>query len=403
MKTRKQQAKPCERKGKDNHLFSFSCELRDVCFGLKDDHRGFCLKLEESLIDDGLVRYEAKEITGLHVLFNGIEKTISTNSEDLFDDDFLYDDLNGTIDNHFNSLNSREYEKETSIQSSNVDYQTGVSALNSELGYNRAKSSEIFGLKPTNLYDSLFASLYKRGIFNPKYQEIANESESNRIKRETRDDDLYNVATILLFDIKNPKLLKRVWPRYTPNRFEKNKQKVLKVFNKNLPEWAKRLNLYWNNITDAQREALDCEYFFEGFEKPTQKESAEKLGISKGSYEDRLEGAYKKLLKLYPEYERIKRRKKKSEIKDELRPMPLYELIGGFAVEIPHPERKNKKISRQLKSKVFKEAEDTASDLINSYSNKFLFIDKELEKEEVEEELLIQELREDIFCENTMQ
>ena len=67
MKTRKQQAKPCERKGKDNHLFSFSCELRDMCFGLKDDHRDFCLKLEESLIDDGLLRYEIKEITGLHV------------------------------------------------------------------------------------------------------------------------------------------------------------------------------------------------------------------------------------------------------------------------------------------------------------------------------------------------
>ena len=403
MKTRKQQAKPCERKGKDNHLFSFSCELRDVCFGLKDDHRDFCLKLEESLIDDGLVRYETKEITGLHVLFNGIEKTISTNSEDLFHDEFLYEDLNGTIDSHFNSLNSREYEKEKPIQTSNLDYQTGVSALNNDLGYNRAKSNEIFGLKPTNLYDSLFTSLYKRGIFNPKYQEIANESESDRIKRETRDDDLYNVATILLFDIKNPKILKKIWSRYTPHRFEKNKQKVLGIFNKNLPEWAKRLNRYWNNITDAQREAIDCEYFFEGFEKPTQKESAQKLGISKGSYEDRLEGAYKKLLKLYPEYERVKRRKKKPETKDELLPMPLYELISGFAVEVPHPEKKNKKVSRQLKSKIFKEAENTASDFMESVSNKSLFIDKELELEEIEEELLIQEFKQQAFEENIVQ
>ena len=152
MKVRQQTARPCERKGKDNNLFSFSCELRSKCSALKEDHRDFCLKIEESLVQDGLVRYETKEITGLHVLFNGIEKTFGSSSEDLIDDDFLYDDIGGSIDNHFKSLNTREYEVEEISTTSEADYRTSVMTLNSDLGFNKPKSTEIFSSSPSNLY-----------------------------------------------------------------------------------------------------------------------------------------------------------------------------------------------------------------------------------------------------------
>ena len=50
-------------------------------------------------------------------------------------------------------------------------------------------------------------------------------------------------------------------------------------------------------------------------EKPSQADNAKKLGISVASYQERLELAYKKLEKLYPELERISRRSPKKEPK----------------------------------------------------------------------------------------
>lgn len=51
------------------------------------------------------------------------------------------------------------------------------------------------------------------------------------------------------------------------------------------------------------------EFFHGELEKPTQEQNAKKLGISIASYQDRLELAYNKLSKLYPEYKRERRRK----------------------------------------------------------------------------------------------
>jgi hypothetical protein len=81
------------------------------------------------------------------------------------------------------------------------------------------------------------------------------------------------------------------------------------MINEKAPRWARKFHHIWKKLTPAQAEALECEYFHGFDEKPSQQESAKKLGISIGSYQERLEWAYRKLEKVYPEFERIKRRK----------------------------------------------------------------------------------------------
>ena len=76
-----------------------------------------------------------------------------------------------------------------------------------------------------------------------------------------------------------------------------------------------QFNKFWNLLTDAQIEATNLEWFHNELEKPTQADNAKKLGISIASYQERLELAYRKLEKLYPELERISRRAPKNKSK----------------------------------------------------------------------------------------
>lgn len=380
MKVRKQNAKPCEKKGVDNHLYSWSCELRHICKSMSDDYSDICTKVEEELVDHNLIRYETREMTGLHVLFSGVEKSYDLDSGYIFNEDGTqYDSSNTdlTLDSHYKAINEGKYSEDEDFELIEDIIPDNTSSplnhISSGLSYSKSKSSDIFALAPDNIYESMFLSVYKKGIFNPKYKDIPNESKSEKIKREIKEDDLHSVATLLLFEISNPKTIKKLWHRYTPRRFEKNKVIVLKTVNKNMPEWAKRLNKYWNLITDAQREAINSEYFYESFEKPTQKELARRLGISVASYQDRLEGAYKHLLKLYPEYPRHRRRNPKKE-QEELKPAPLYEIINGTPVEIPIPKMRLKKVLTKDKVKVSKWAKNKEKAYINSFKENYSYL-----------------------------
>jgi hypothetical protein len=337
LKVRKQTSKPCEKKGKNNHLPKWSCELRDICKARDFEHSSICMKIEQELIDEGLLRYEIKEVTGLHVLFNGLSSIHNLNCESLSDEENIYYDneyIEIPLDSYYDSLDSDmvESEEESSTGGSIRDTLVGIRAslsdqIGPKLGHSRNKSSEIFASAPKDLKESMLLKVIREGHFNPDYREISHETKSERIKRELKEDDIYNVAILLLHEIQDPVIMKRLWSRYTPKRFERHKAYVLEVVHKNTPKWARKFDKSIKKLTIAQKEAIDLKHFYEGIEKTTDQESAQSLGIALSSYKDRLKGAYKKLSKLYPEFERARRRKKKKEV-NEIPPAPCREIYN---------------------------------------------------------------------------
>ena len=87
MKVRKQNATPCLKKGIDNYKVSNLCELSSHCKNcdaFKNQNSNtfkFCQEVESYLVDNQLIRYEMREMTGLEVLFDGIEKIYNLNAE----------------------------------------------------------------------------------------------------------------------------------------------------------------------------------------------------------------------------------------------------------------------------------------------------------------------------------
>jgi hypothetical protein len=83
--------------------------------------------------------------------------------------------------------------------------------------------------------------------------------------------------------------------------------------------------------------------FYNEAEKPTQKVNAQRLGISIASYQERLDWAYKKLMKLFPEYDPKPRRNMNSKQLIKNKPAPLYQILeNGERIEIPIPDKKAK-------------------------------------------------------------
>lgn len=105
LKFRKAKAAPCGKKGADNHFLSNACECQAPCESrggyLKNSSPGTstynqkenlnfpgCLEIEQGLLNENLLRYDDREISGLDVLFNGIEKIYDLNAS-IFNDAFL--------------------------------------------------------------------------------------------------------------------------------------------------------------------------------------------------------------------------------------------------------------------------------------------------------------------------
>ena len=126
-------------------------------------------------------------------------------------------------------------------------------------------------------------------------------------------------------------------------------------------KYLKRFSKIWNLLTDNQVDALNAEWFYEELEKPTQEQLAKNLGITVSSYQERLELAYKKLQKLYPDLDRIRRRK--------LRSSPEAKLV--------HPE---KKLSPQERAKIKNWAKEKMEIYLNSlkrYSQDYVIVETE--------------------------
>lgn len=341
MKVRAQTARPCEKKG-DLVLGSSLCECIKSCKAqkgyLKDSSAGTlhhrnspttafagCLPLEESLIEDHLVRYETREVGGLEVLFEGVEDAQNLNVEIFIEDspsnvhdyldvigDFLTDDRD----------NDRKLKKATA-------FDEGLRAYFPEaLGFAQNGFGAFAGQAPENIYDSFFETMYARGDFDQE------------------NEDFQQLAACFYHGVDDPKEMKKVWPRYTERRYREVSSMIWRKVHKRMPFWAKRFDRIWEKLSSAQASALKAEWFYEADEKPTQKESAQLLCISVASYQERLEWAYKKLEDIFPEFERRKR-KNPVVLKAIDPPEPLYQILpSGEKVLIPLPEKKDRTITK---------------------------------------------------------
>jgi len=386
LKVRKQNATPCLKKGIDNYKVSNLCELSSHCKNcdaFKNQNSNtfkFCQEVESYLVDNQLIRYEMREMTGLEVLFDGIEKIYNLNAEI-----YNYDHFEGIGPRDLTQLSSSiEFHNSSSLKKDNLSKNEdflgknqkiiiteSVSTQDSEpsilnhlpenLGLAQSFGYDLLSCPPDNIFDSVFQSLYQQGVFEPKFAEIKGETKEERLKRELKDDDFSTVATIMFHGLEDRKLIKSFWPRYTDSRFEKNKNKVYATVNIKMHKYLKRFSKIWNLLTDNQVDALNAEWFYEELEKPTQEQLAKNLGITVSSYQERLELAYKKLQKLYPDLDRIRRRK--------LRSSPEAKLV--------HPE---KKLSPQERAKIKNWAKEKMEIYLNSlkrYSQDYVIVETE--------------------------
>ncbi len=372
MKVKKQKATPCLKKGIDNELSSSRCELESICKArgdyLNSDSELYtlCLKAEEHLTENNLIRYELREMSGLEVLFEGIERIYNLNAEV-----FNYDHFEGIGPNDFAQMtlsleSNGDLKQDLLLKSEDVlarnekvilvesfkgsDSEPNIlNHLPESLGFTQSFAHDLLASSPENLFDSHLQKLYQEGQFEPLFIEIKGETKSDRIKRELKDDDFHCVATLLLKGIEDIKDIKRFWPRYTKSRYDKNKNKVYALVNREMPVSFKKFNKIWNLLTNAQSDALVLEHFHGELEKPTQEQNALKLGISIASYQDRLELAFNKLSKLYPEYKRKRRRKPRT-------PKPKV-------------DKENRRVSPTQMAEIRQWARKNMDDYFNSHKN----------------------------------
>lgn len=362
MKVRLAKAAPCLKKGIDNKLSAPYCECREPCRAansyefinskgsqkyLKDNPLFLfksCTDVESYLIENQYIKYDSREQSGLDVLFNGIDKLRNLTSdhleldcignEDITNQEMSIDDVINQAQAYFEdndlfgeekSEERPEYDLESSSdsryeynhvleQKSDLDLMR-ISPLAAEsiiasvaplLGFNHSMAHDIFASAPESLVESIFNKLYYKNEFS-------------------EDDDMQAAAYIRYERHDDPRKLKKIWKKYTARRLKLQNKRIDKIIWKSTPSWFKRFKKAMGKLTDNQMEAIRSEYFHKEDEKPTQAQSARKLKISVSSYQERLEWAYLKFEDIYPELERVCRRKTKKK-KLINGPAPIYDI-----------------------------------------------------------------------------
>lgn len=324
MKRESKSIRPCEKKGVDSSSSPSYCECFEACekfqsFLLKNSEGTLkynistssnflgCKDIEDYLIKNNLIRYELREELGLEILFEGLEK-IESLEENLYELD-------------------RNFETSSSFSQSSV--------------------FEYSNSPPSDLNQSFLLSYYHQGFFNDH-------------------DDLKLVASCLIHEITDSEEIKTFWPKYTEKKFAKAKDVIWARVIKKMPWWAIRFNKVWEQLTEAQKDALNLEWFDVDSEfKNTQEEKARELNISLASYQERLQFAYKKIEKLYPELKRIKRRKKAT---IEVNNIPsLFEIENDEKFLIEHPKKKLKVLTSSQKLIIKNWAKETTTDQLKSF------------------------------------
>ena len=348
MKVRKAKAQPCKRKGVDNSDFSDFCECFEKCQNLggfltshargtnhfkKDTESKFegCLTLEKSLIDHQQLRYDGRETTGLDVLFNGVKD--SQDFEPLLDGD----------SDEYKSLDFSDLDKKlnrAAIKRLTKDLDQTPKTLQ----MSGTSTNEILRLRPHDLRDAMLRYCWERGVF------------------DSADRDTITTAYLMIKykETLNFKVIQEIWPAYTDKAFQRHEKIVNKLIDQNFPDWAAKFESFMDSLTDDQREAISLEYFYNSCEKPSQEDLAAEIGIGVDAFKARLKLAYKKLESIYPEFERVSRRKKNiASTKTKKSVAPLYRIINGERIEIPKPKKRIKKLSPTEVIQIRKWAEES--------------------------------------------
>jgi hypothetical protein len=192
LKVRKQNPSPCLKKGNDNYRVSNLCEINSSCKNCgafkNSDSPIFklCIDIETYLTENYLICYELREMSGLEVLFEGIEKIYNLNGE-IYYSDFMEGggphNLN-QISTSLDAQSSESLKKDT--LSKNEDFLgpnqqiilvESVSLTDAEpsilnhlpenLGLVQSFGYDLLSCPPDNLFDSVFQSLYQQGVFEP--------------------------------------------------------------------------------------------------------------------------------------------------------------------------------------------------------------------------------------------
>ena len=308
-----------------------------------------CLSLDETLIQDQLIRYELPEEKGLEVLFEGVESVYNLNRE-FFHDDGTATEIDGFLNSAPNLLTD-SLDNDRSLKKAPY-FDLGITGLPNDLGFAQTGATAFMACAPANLEESFFETMYARGDFDRDHE------------------DIQDLAACFYHRVDLPTEINKIWPRYTEKRYQAAKNSIWAKVNKKMPFWAKRFHRVWDKLSDAQAEALKLEWFYEDLEKPTQVENAKRLGISVASYQERLEWAYKKLRDLYPEIARRRRRRQNSStVEPQLIPGPLYKILPtGEKVQIEHPVIQVKVLTAQERHEILKWAyESTTANYLFRY------------------------------------
>lgn len=331
MKVKKQSNNPCWKKGIDNPKGSNRCEVYKECKKLKDylkpnstgtdnyhqehssDFEG-CEDVESYLIKHNLVRYESRE---------AVVSDLIINSFDIIPDDhnYRYIDPEPYDEEQFNiklkekvsfikiakKLRKEDKSVPDGLLGSDYSMDNILNHLPAHLGLSRSFAHEIFKTGAKDLFETTFRRAFAKGLF---YQQFEHKKDYTKaqILKVIQADDLLSAAMIRAKGITDEEDMLHFWPRYTKERFDEQNKKIDEIVIASMPYKFIKFNKIWDRLTPPQAEAFKLEYFYDSFEKPTQLENAKKLGVKLSSYKDRLEGAIKKLEKLYPEFERVNRR-----------------------------------------------------------------------------------------------
>jgi hypothetical protein len=381
LKVRAQVANPCEKKG-DSLRGLPHCECLAPCKKqngylkptspgtiqyLRSQTSAFqgCLPLEESLIEENLIRYETREDGGFEVLFEGVESTQNLNSE-IFEDDGTPTNLESFF-NFIPDLLTDKRDNDRKLKKASHSDKNLRDLYPEALGIAYSSMAALWAPAPQNLQDSFFQSMYVRGDF------------------ERQSDDIQQVATCLYHGIDLPLAIKKIWPRYTEKRLRDITAKIWGLVQKRMPSWAKKFDGIWQRLTSEQAEALSLEWFYEAEEKPTQVENAKTLGISVDSYQERLEWAIKKIIKHYPEFT-PKKRRSKSEAKKASPVAPLYQVLpSGEKFEIPLPFKREKPLSNKELFEIKKWSWESSKNYLFRY-DAYTDVDDFEDEEELEAE-----------------
>jgi len=192
-----------------------------------------------------------------------------------------------------------------------------INHIPAHLGYTSSKTNEALSLRPSNLFESYLEQFCTEGLFDQTF-EMNSDTNPEGLKKVLESDDLTSVISCIRKDIRKPKRIKAIWPRYTEKRLNRCKSIIYKMNFQNMPDQFKKFDEIWSKLTKKQEDANILRYFYEDQENPIgAEEIAKALKIKPSSLKDRLNGAYKHFEKLYPEFKRVPMRKA-SQDKQEL-------------------------------------------------------------------------------------